>query len=94
MPNTLSMDLRHDGLQASVDFSSRDQLIRMEFWLCSKPLTATSPALEAFPGAWSTPRAASRCTAPAVRGMLAPSMTAMTPLPGSDFASSSSPSPW
>src|ERR1019366_6191723 len=64
--------------------------IRSEFWPCSRPETATPPALAAFAGPNRTPLSSSKCMAVSVVGMLAPSTTPWQPLAISVFASASS----
>ena len=51
--------------------SSRDQEIRRAFWLCSRPETATPPALAAFAGPNGIFRSRNAWTASSVEGMLA-----------------------
>ncbi|CFW33186.1 Uncharacterised protein [Bordetella pertussis] len=73
---------------------SRVQGRRAEFWLISRPDTATPPALLALPGAYSTSAAMKALAASRVAGMLAPSATHFTPLRISVRASFSSSSFW
>ena len=51
----------------------------MEFWLISRPLVATPPALAALAGAKRTPACWNSWMASGRQGMLAPSATAMVP---------------
>ena len=53
---------------------------RIAFWVCSRPETATPPAFEALAGPNSTFEFWNTCIPSMVVGMLAPSVTAMTPL--------------
>ncbi|CAN4012606.1 Holin, partial [Dysosmobacter welbionis] len=59
--------------------SSKDQDMRMEFWLISRAEVATPPALAALAGAKRRPAACRASTASGVQGMLAPSATAKQP---------------
>ena len=68
--------------------------MRMEFWLISRPEVATPPALEALPGEYSRPLPWTAAMASGVRGMLAPSNTAMQPLAIRALAPASSISFW
>ena len=74
--------------------SSRDQLMRSAFWLCSRPDTATPPALAALAGPNRTPAARKRSVASRLHGMLAPSPTARTPFATRASASPASSSFW
>src|SRR5258706_3334535 len=67
-------------LRSRSSTSSRDHDRRMEFWLISRPDTATPPALDALPGAYSVPDFRNTCIASGVQGILAPSATAAQPL--------------
>ena len=61
-----------------------------EFWLISSADVATPPALAALPGAKITPFSCRYSVASRVVGMLAPSVTDVTPLATSILASSMS----
>ena len=74
--------------------SSSFQEMRAEFWLISRPDTDTPPALAALPGANRIWASLNTCTPSSVVGMLAPSDTAMQPLPTRVRASSPVSSFW
>ena len=63
------------------------QFRRMAFWLISRPLVATPPALDALPGAKQMPASMNRSTASRVDGMFAPSETTKQPFLSSASAS-------
>src|SRR5690606_36680233 len=68
--------------------SSWLQLIRSEFWLSSRPETATPPALAALAGPYRIFALRNSCAPSSSVGIFAPSQTAFTPFFNSNRASS------